>query len=72
MGFFQIARKYSRIHQNILRNKELAEKDQNFFMESVRQSAQKQRQIEGCDTITFDEFLHDYFTQTLSNEKVAI
>ncbi len=67
-GYFEMASRLSKMHQNQLRNSALCEKDVNFFKNAVRQSVEKQRQIEASDTISFDQFLDDYFSQTLSKQ----
>lgn len=67
-GYFEMASRLSKMHQNQLRNSALSEKDVNLFQNAVRQSVEKQRQIEASDTISFDQFLDDYFSQTLSKQ----
>ena len=67
-GFFDMACRISKGHQNQLRNSTLSEIDINFFTNAVRQSVEKQRQIEASDTASFDQFLDDYFSQTLSKQ----
>ncbi len=70
--FFEFSRRVSKQYEKQLRNSVLSEKDLNFFQTSVRQSVEKQRQIEASDTQTFDQFLHNYFTNTLSEQEVVI
>ena len=65
-GFFEMANRFSRMHQNQLCNTELHVDDNDFFNNAVRQSLEKQRQIEVSDTQTFDQFLQDYFSQIFS------
>jgi len=60
--FFEFANRISRQHENQLRDSELSEKDKNYFQKHVEQSVEKQRQTEVSDTISFDEFLHNYFS----------
>jgi glutamate--cysteine ligase len=59
--FFEFANRISKQHEIQLRNNTLSEKDMAFFKSHVRQSVEKQRQIEASDTISFDQFLHNYF-----------
>ena len=60
--FFEFANRISKQHEKLLRNSALTEKDIDFFKNHVRQSVEKQRQTELSDTISFDEFLHNYFS----------
>ena len=70
--FFEFASYISKQHENQLRNSKLNKKDIDFFQTSVRQSVEKQRQIEASDTQTFDEFLHNYFSNTVSEQDVTV
>ncbi|MEM7400470.1 MAG: glutamate--cysteine ligase [Pseudomonadota bacterium] len=70
--FFEYARRLSKQHEKQLRNSELSDKDLNFFQEHVRQSVEKQGQYEASDTQTFDQFLHNYFTNTVSEQDVTV
>ena len=70
--FFEFASHISRQHENLLRNSELNEKDLHFFQTSVRQSVEKQGQIEASDTQNFDQFLHNYFSNTVSEQEVTV
>lgn len=65
-GFFEFSSRYSKMHQNQLCNSVLSNDDVKYFTHAVRQSVKKQRQIEVSDTISFDQFLDDYFSRTLS------
>ncbi len=66
--FFEFAKRHSNLHQNQLRNSSLSETDLKFFADAVRQSLAKQRQIEASDTTSFDQFLDNYFSNTLSEK----
>jgi glutamate--cysteine ligase len=70
--FFEFASRISKQHEKQLRNSALSEKDMNFFQNHVRQSVEKQRQIEQSDTISFDQFLHNYFTNSVSEQEVTV
>ncbi len=70
--FFEFASRVSKQHENQLRNSDLSEKDANFFQTSVRQSVENQRQIEASDTQTFDQFLHNYFSNSASEQEVMV
>ena len=67
-GFFDIAQRYSIKHQNLLSNNMLGNDDIEMFEKIIRQSIDKQHRIEASDTQTFDQFLHDYFSQTLTKQ----
>lgn len=70
--FFELANRISKQHEKQLRNNTLTEKDMDFFLNHVRQSVEKQRQIEASDTISFDQFLHNYFSNTVSEQEVTV
>ena len=70
--FFEFASYISKQHENQLRNSKLNEKDVHFFQTEVRRSVEKQRQIEASDTQSFDEFLHNYFSNTISEQEVMV
>lgn len=70
--FFEFASRISNQHEIQLRNSALSEKDMIFFQNHVRQSVEKQRQIEASDTQTFDQFLHNYFSNTVSEQEVTV
>ncbi len=70
--FFEFSSRISKQHEKRLRNNTLSEKDMAFFHKHVRQSVEKQRQIEVSDTISFDQFLHNYFSNTVSEQEVMV
>ena len=70
--FFEFANRISKKHEKQLRNSRLNEKDIVFFQHQVRQSVEKQRQIEASDTISFDKFLHNYFSNSVSEQEVTV
>ncbi len=70
--FFELASRYSEIHQNKLLDGSLSSNDLNFFNTVVLESLEKQQQIEASDQMSFDEFLKDYFSKTLSDSKEAV
>ncbi|MFK7816058.1 MAG: glutamate--cysteine ligase [Gammaproteobacteria bacterium] len=63
--FFEFSNRISKQHEKQLRNNTLTEKDMAFFQKHVRQSVEKQRQIEESDTQSFDVFLENYFSDNL-------
>ena len=63
--FFEFANRISNQHEKRLCKSNLSENDMNFFQNHVRQSLEKQGQIETSDTQTFDQFLQNYFANTI-------
>ena len=63
-GFFEVASRYSKMHQAHLDRQVLERHDIDFFKASVLQSMKKQREIEAADTVSFDEFLENYLQDT--------
>ncbi len=70
-GFFEMACRVSEMHRNQLSNNELSKNDENHFIYTVQQSIEKQQRLEASDTISFDQFLHDYNSETLSNHAIT-
>ncbi len=70
--FFEFANRISTHHEKQLCNSALSAKDVEFFENHVRQSIEKQRQIEASDTLTFDEFLQNYFSNSVSEQEVMV
>jgi len=70
--FFEFASRISNQHEKQLLKSTLSENDMIFFQNHVRQSLEKQGQIEASDTQTFDQFLHNYFTNTISAQEVMV
>ncbi len=60
-GFFEIARRFSENYRRQLCNDTLNERNVRFFEAAVERSLDRQRQIEASDTVSFDQFLEDYF-----------
>jgi len=69
--FFEFSSRISKQHEKQLRDSELSKKDLEFFVEQVEQSVEKQRQSEVSDTDSFDEFLHNYFSNTGSQQEAV-
>ncbi len=63
-GFYHFALRLSQQHKQFFDNFELSENDINFYNNAVTQSIQKQHDIEQSDSISFDEYLENYFSQT--------
>lgn len=62
-GFFETASRFSTAHRRQLCNDVLSERDTHFFEAAVERSIDRQRQIEASDTMSFDQFLEDYFAR---------
>ena len=70
-GFFEIASRYSKMHQTRVRGQSLSQQDTEFFKASVLRSIEKQHEIEATDTVSFDEFLENYFQETLPEKALT-
>lgn len=62
-GFFHYAKRMSSQHYEYFKSRKLSTQRQHLFEKAVAQSLQKQCEIESSDTVNFDEFLQQYFTQ---------
>ena len=60
--FFKLSSNYSKQHQEQLQNEKLTDDEINFFTQTVQESISKQKKIELEDNISFDDFLHEYFS----------
>ena len=70
-GFFEMACRISEKHRKQLSNSGLSQIDANFFIKNVRQSVEKQKLLEASDTVSFDQFLQDYFSETLDDQVIT-
>ena len=61
--YFHFARRKAHEHQAYFRSRELADERNRFFMNLAKESLEKQKQIEAADTLSFDEFLQQYYAQ---------
>ncbi|MGR9085756.1 MAG: glutamate--cysteine ligase [Gammaproteobacteria bacterium] len=66
LPFARLALDVSIDHEHYFRSRKLDEPYSRQLMELAEQSRAKQKDIESRDKLTFDEFLHQYFTQHLS------
>ncbi len=69
-GFFEMACRISEKHKSHFLDSELSNYDMKYFLDIVRQSIDKQQQIEASDTASFDQFLHDYFSESLTEQVI--
>jgi glutamate--cysteine ligase len=62
-GFFHHAQRMSKYHYHYYKTHDLAEDKIRFFENAAKESLEKQRQIEDEDTISFDDYLQNYFNE---------
>ena len=62
-GFFHHAQRMSKHHYQYYKTHELSEDKIRFFEEAAKESLDRQHQIEAEDSISFDEFLQNYFDE---------
>jgi len=62
-GFFHYAKRMSSQHYEHFKSRKISRERQHLFEQAAVQSLQKQYEIESSDTINFDEFLQQYFSQ---------
>ena len=63
-SFFEFALRMSRTHEQRIKQLELPEEQKRYFSEAARQSLVQQREIEAADTISFEEYLKQYFVRS--------
>ena len=61
--FFHFAKNLSEQHNEYFRARPLGEERQQAFVAASQQSLLDQQDIEQSDTISFEEYLHDYYQQ---------
>jgi glutamate--cysteine ligase len=62
-SYYPFAKKISDQHNQLFKKQSLSPEMLKLLQESVSKSHQKQREIEQSDTISFDDFLNNYFNQ---------
>ena len=62
-GFFHYAQRMSKHHYLYYKTHALSESKIKFFEDAAKESIEKQHQIESADSISFDEFLQNYFDE---------
>ncbi|MFV1983774.1 MAG: glutamate--cysteine ligase, partial [Thiohalomonadales bacterium] len=63
-GFYHFALRLSQQHKNFFDNYELSEKDINFYKDMASLSIKNQEDIEQSDSISFEQYLENYFSQS--------
>ena len=62
-GFFHHAQRMSKHHCHYYKTHALSESKIQFFEDAAKESIEKQHQIESGDSVSFDEFLQNYFDE---------
>ena len=62
-AFFHHAKRMSLHHYNYYKNHPLSDAKIKFFEDMVKDSIEKQKQIEDDDSMSFDEYLKNYFNE---------
>lgn len=62
-GFYHHAMRMSQQHHDYFKNIQLSTEQTQYFNDSVYQSIRDQKTIEDNDTLSFDKFLEQYFSQ---------
>ena len=62
-GFFHHAQRMSKHHYHYYKTHALSESKIKFFEDAAKESIEKQHQIESEDSVSFDEFLQNYFDE---------
>ncbi len=70
-SFFEFAQRMSKQHQRYFNQLESLE-DQYLLEQEAGDSWRRQREIEASDSMSFDEFLSDYFAQQLEEPEVRM
>jgi len=63
-GFYHFAHRMSQQHYEYFNNVELDREQRDFFKREAGDSLKKQKTIEQQDSISFDEYLKNYFSQS--------
>jgi glutamate--cysteine ligase len=64
-SFFEFAQRMSKQHERYFQQLGDDHADQGLLQQEVADSWRRQREIEAADRLSFDEFLAQYFAQTL-------
>jgi glutamate--cysteine ligase len=63
IGFFHHAQSMSKRHYKYYKNQPLSEEKIHSFEEMTKRSLQEQKKAEEQDSVSFDEFLENYFNE---------
>jgi glutamate--cysteine ligase len=67
-SFFQFARRMSKQHQHTFMQQEHSSQDQQLLEQEAVDSRRRQQEMEASDRVGFDQFLEDYFSQTIDKD----
>ncbi|RLW53671.1 MAG: hypothetical protein B6D69_05810, partial [gamma proteobacterium symbiont of Stewartia floridana] len=67
-GFFHFAQRMSKQHRHDFMQQQASSEEQKLLSQEATDSWRRQREIEASDTLSFDQFLEDYFAQQLNDE----
>ncbi|MES9990367.1 MAG: glutamate--cysteine ligase [Candidatus Thiodiazotropha sp.] len=67
-SFFQFAQRMSKQHQHTFMQQEHSSQDQQLLQQEAIDSWRRQKEIEAADSVSFDQFLEDYFSQKIDVE----
>ena len=67
-AFYHFARRMSQQHYEYFGGIELDSERKEFFIKQAKISIEQQREIERQDTVSFDEYLEQYFSQSIPDE----
>lgn len=62
-GFYQIARRLSQLQWNYFSRESLKAEQQRYLESLSRETVERQREMEASDSVDFDTFLAEYFSQ---------
>ena len=63
-GFYYFARRMSQQHYDYFKSVKLAESQRKFYIDEAHDSLLRQQKLEAADTMSFDEYLKNYFLQS--------
>ncbi len=67
-SFHRFAERMSRKHSHYYKNLDLSTEQERFHLSEVARSIHRQAEIEASDKLTFEQYLQDYFAQSLDAE----
>ena len=70
--FFRMAMNMSMAHRDRFAELELSNAQREMLEQEATQSLSQQRAIEAADSMSFDEYLRRYFTQSLEAREQAL
>jgi glutamate--cysteine ligase len=71
-GFFHFAQRMSKQHRHDFMQQQGSTEEHKLLSQEAVDSWRRQREIEASDTLSFDQFLEDYFGQQLNGESEGL